>query len=67
MWLVSIAGGVLKPLSRFAASFGRKNAPYVIAKKRSDCGNLNLSVGRAAYFLRSQFDSAEGNLRRGIR
>lgn len=53
MWLVSIAGGVLKPLSRFAASFGRKKAPYVIAKKRSDCGNLNLSVGRAAYLLRS--------------
>jgi len=44
----------LEPSSRFAASAGNKRGPSVIAKERSDCGNLNPCAKRKAYFLRKR-------------
>ena len=55
-----------EPLSRSAASVGKKNAPHVIAKERSDCGNLNPYARKTVCFLRRQ-QSGCGNLKCGDR
>jgi hypothetical protein len=41
-------------LGSFAAGVPKKNVPHVIAKERSDCGNLNPCAKRRVYFLRSE-------------